>query len=313
MKFRKLMIRGIGFIYLICFIYLSLQHFEVEKITETLIKFVSNPILLLFTVVLYATSFLLRAFSWKVYMKNKVPYQFYLNGLWYSLFINHILPIKVGDLVRIGFLKAKQPQLELAEITHSVVVMRIFDLLTVLFFSGLGLLIITKTLTLNIPLIWMTLFLIGCFIFIFVVLKFKPVRFKKHVHLFTTALKGRNCFIIILAIMLSWVLEASVVYFITNVTQLELSFIQSVWVNSMTIGGQVFQFLPGGIATYETTMAFTLTQFQLSWEEAYQIALISHIFKFAFSYLVGAYVLLKDPISLNQIRNWLVKKEVKTD
>jgi uncharacterized membrane protein YbhN (UPF0104 family) len=313
MKFNRLLIRGIGFIYFICFVYLSFHHFDLEKIMYTMIAYVSNPILLLLTVVLYATSFLLRAFSWKLYVKDKESMQIYLNGLWYSLFINHVLPIKVGDLVRIGFLKTKRPDLELEKITHSVVVMRIFDLLTVLVFSGIGLITITKSLALDLPILWVTLLSIVCFLALFVVIKYKPERVMKHVKMFTNALTGRYRFIIVFAIILSWVLEASVVYFITQVTLQQLSFIQSIWVNSMTIGGQVFQFLPGGIATYETTMAFTLNKLQFSWEKAYQIALISHIFKFVFSYIMGAYVLLKDPISLKQIRSWLSKKEVKTD
>ncbi|MGM0876843.1 MAG: lysylphosphatidylglycerol synthase transmembrane domain-containing protein [Bacillota bacterium] len=313
MKFNRILIKGIGFIYFICFVYLSFHHFELEKITYTLISFVTNPFLLLLTAVFYATSFLLRAYSWKLYLKDKASMQIYLNGLWYSLFINHLVPIKVGDLVRIGFLKTKRPDLELEEITHSVVVMRIFDLLTVLVFSGMGLITMTKSLAIDLPILWVTLLSIVCFLAVFVVFKYKPERVMKHVKMFTNALTRRYLFIIVLAIILSWVLEASVVYFITHVTQQQVSFIQSVWVNSMTIGGQVFQFLPGGIATYETTMAFTLTQLKFSWDEAYQIALISHIFKFVFSYIMGAYVLLKDPISLKQIRSWLSKKEVKTD
>lgn len=313
MKFNRILIRGIGFIYFICFVYLSFHYFEMEKITYTLIAFVTNPFLLILTAVLYATSFLLRAFSWKFYVKDNESLQIYLNGLWYSLFINHVVPIKVGDFVRIGFLKMKRPDLELEEITHSVVVMRIFDLLTVLVFSAIGLISITKSLALDLPIPWMTLFLIGCFLVIYIIIKYRPERVMKHVKMFTNALTGRYRFIIVFAIISSWVLEASVVYFITQVTQQQLSFIQSIWVNSMTIGGQVFQFLPGGIATYETTMAFTLNKLQFSWEEAYQIALISHIFKFVFSYIMGAYVLLKDPISLKQIRSWLSKKEVKTD
>jgi uncharacterized membrane protein YbhN (UPF0104 family) len=313
MKYKKRLMRVIGFIYLIGFVYLSVKHFQLKEVSQLIFSFFTNPVMLFVTFVLYGMSFVLRAFSWKLYLQNKVPLQTCLNGLWYSLFINHVAPIKVGDLIRIGFLKAKVHDLELDEITHSVVVMRVFDLLTVLLFSAIGLIVITKSLALELPIAWVGILLLFSILLLFMVKKYKPVIVMKHIRIFIDALSNRYGIILILAIVLSWILEASVVYFVTRLIDQRLLVSQSIWVNSMTIGGQVFQFLPGGIATYETTMAFTLTRLQFSWQEAYQIALVSHIFKFIFSYIMGAYVLIKDPISLEQLRNWLPKKRWKTN
>lgn len=313
MKYKKLLIRVIGFIYLIGFAYLSVKHFQLKEVSHLIFSFFTNPVLLFIPFVLYGMSFVLRAFSWKLYLQNKVPLQTCLNGLWYSLFINHVVPIKVGDLVRIGFIKAKRPDLELDEITHSVVVMRVFDLLTVLLFSAIGLIVITKSLALELPFAWVGIFILCSIFLLLIVKKYKPIIIMKHIRIFTETVSNRYGIILILAIVVSWILEASVVYFVTRLIDQRLLVSQSIWVNSMTIGGQVFQFLPGGIATYETTMAFTLTRLQFSWQEAYQIALVSHIFKFIFSYIMGAYVLIKDPISFKQLRNWLPKKRWKTN
>ena len=53
---------------------------------------------------------------------------------------------------------------------------------------------------------------------------------------------------------MSWICEAFVIYEIAN----SLTFLQAVWVNSVTIAGQVFQLTPGGLGTYETVMTFAL-------------------------------------------------------
>jgi uncharacterized membrane protein YbhN (UPF0104 family) len=92
----------------------------------------------------------------------------------------------------------------------------------------------------------------------------------------------------------SWVLEAFVLFGIART----LPFMQAIWINSITIAGQVFQLTPGGIGTYETVMTFALTAIGVPTADAYEWALLSHGFKFLFSYGAGMIVLLVYPIQL---------------
>lgn len=103
--------------------------------------------------------------------------------------------------------------------------------------------------------------------------------------------------IIILLIVMSWICEAFVIYEIAS----SLTFIQAVWVNSMTIAGQVFQLTPGGLGTYETVMTFALRALGVEEVAAYEWALMSHGFKFIFSYGVGAILLVLYPMELRSL------------
>ena len=74
------------------------------------------------------------------------------------------------------------------------------------------------------------------------------------------------------------------------------------------VAAQVFQFAPGGLATYESIMSFALVQIEMDWKNAYHIALITHAFKFIFSYMAGAAAFILHPISFKNLKRWTAKK-----
>lgn len=109
-------------------------------------------------------------------------------------------------------------------------------------------------------------------------------------------------------IALSWVLEAAVVYGVLQSLEFNLSFLHAIWVNSVTVAAQVFQLAPGGLATYESVMSFALVQLDMDWKDAYHAALITHGYKFIYSYIAGAVTFILHPISLKQLKVWRTKK-----
>ena len=58
-------------------------------------------------------------------------------------------------------------------------------------------------------------------------------------------------------------------------------------------------------------MTYALSFVQISPKEGIMIAIYSHALKFLFSYIVGGYVFIRYPITLDNLKKWLNLKGVK--
>jgi glycosyltransferase AglD len=308
----KIAFRTISIILIVAFFFLSYHYFDFHMLLSHIVNILKQPDKLLLMFLMYGSSFLLRAFAWKWYVNKNIPFQTYMNGLLMSLFINHLAPIKMGDVVRIGIL-AKQQNVTADEALHSVAVLRMLDIFVLLVFAGCGVYYYFGEIAFQNN-VWILFGLCGIGMVFFMLLqKWKPEFVMKHINMMKQALLGRNSILIIGAVFLSWMFEAIVVYEMAKIIRFPLSMLQSIWVNSITVAGQVFQIAPGGLTTYEAVMVFSLTRILPMWEEAYTIAVLTHSFKFIFSYLAGIFVLLTNPQDVMFIRSLLQKKRVREE
>lgn len=294
----------IGIALSLLFIWLSIKVFQPASLYAQLMTLLEQPIVLLALIIFYSAAFVLRAFAWRIYLQNKVSLRKCLAGLLYSLFINHLSPLKIGDAVRAAVFK-NDKEVTLGQAAHSVVVLRMLDMLILVVFSGTGLLYLYGKLQMNLPVL-AVLAMAAAAVFFTVKIKF-PVFLRGQFHQFKQGFVGLRGSVIILLVTLSWVFEAFVVYGIASPES--LSFIAAIWVNSVTISGQVFQVTPGGVGTYETVMAFALNITGVSMKEAYEYAVISHGFKFVFSYAGGIAAFLLLPLQIRELNDFMRKKE----
>ena len=308
--FIKWGIRLTGLLIAGMFIFLSYQYFHLGEFWANTQKFFfENPLILLVVTLSYFFSFLLRAEAWRLYLGKSVRFTSCLQGVLLSLFINHISPFKVGDAVRVGILSWREKNIKPEISAHSVVVLRIFDMVFLVLFSLIGLLVFSKTFIFRFSVgILLILPLLGI-ILIFILYKYRPSFVDKHVTFFKEALSGKNLVTIVTLISLSWALEGAVVWGVTKSLGNGLPLYKAIWVNSLTVGGQVFQITPGGITTYESVMTTALTTFHYPVKDGYMVALVSHSFKFIFSYIVGFVLLIRSPITgIKQIKTLLLKR-----
>ncbi len=310
-KLLPKVIHFISFLLFTAFLFLSLAFFDIEILYEQTKLFFSNYQWLLFTTICYFLAFLLRAVAWRMYGEKRQAFAPYIYGLFYSLFFNHIFPIKIGDIVRIGVI-ANKKEVSWDSAIHSVVVMRVFDLLCLGLFSFLGALFIGVSLRYTFLLQAMVVGMTVGVLFLLIVRKKWFTFYIKHLTLVKETFYHKKAIGMISLVALSWVLEAAVVYGVMQALLFDLSFLHAVWVNSITVAAQVFQFAPGGLATYESVMSFALVQLKIDWKDAYHIALITHVYKFIFSYLAGAIAFTLHPISLRQLKVWRTKKGEKS-
>lgn len=307
-KYSGNWIRLGGLLLALIFVLLSFRYFHAERFwEETREFFIGNPLILFIVTACYLFSFCLRAEAWRIYLGKTVCYSSCLQGVLLSLFVNHITPIKAGDVVRVGVLSWREKNITPEVSAHSVIVLRVLDMLVLLLFSFIGLLAFSRIFLLQFSLwVVITLFVFGL-ISIILFLKYRPQFLMKHVNLLKRGFSGKNFRYILTLIVISWVLEGAVVWGVTTSLGNQLPFIQAVWINSITVGGQVFQITPGGISTYESVMTAALTSFHYPVKDGYMVALISHSYKFIFSYLSGLLLLIHSPITkMKQIKELLL-------
>jgi uncharacterized membrane protein YbhN (UPF0104 family) len=301
---KKGVLRWGGMILFLIFILISYRFFNLDNFIEKSTLLFSQPLWLVTMIVGYTCAFLCRAWAWKWYVNKQVPFLSYLHALFYSLFVNHLLPIKAGDVVRVGLLM-KEKEVSWDESLHSVVVMRSLDLLVLGCLAGVGSLLVGVAISWIYSMFLLLLIGIGGVLAFILMRKRKLAFFSKHLQIIKLAFSTRKGVWIGALIFMSWLLEAVVVLGVSYAITVPILMWQSIWVNSMTIAGQVFHFTPGGIGSYESVMSFSLVGIGVSWSDAYTIAIISHGFKFVFSYIVGIYVLIKSPVSLGEVRQWI--------
>lgn len=302
----KVLKKFIGILFIFIFVLLSIRYFQPNELwSKSRAFFVGHPFLIVIVTIAYTLSFGFRALAWKLYLSSEVKFWNCLKGILFSLTVNHIAPFKIGDFVRIGYLAKQETNVTLDESAHSVVVLRVLDMLILLVFSFIGLIAYSKITPIHIS-VWLLPLCGLLFVFIFLVWKWKPAFFTKHWQLFQKAMLSRNFISIFLLIFFSWCLEGAVIWGVTTALSEPIRFLQAVWVNSVTVGGQIFQVTPGGISTYESVMTFTLISIQYPTNIAYYVAIISHGYKFIFSYAMGILLVIKSPIyTIKQIKELL--------
>jgi uncharacterized membrane protein YbhN (UPF0104 family) len=297
-KSKAILLKSGAFIIVLIFSVLSIRYFQIETLIEEVVSFWRNSTLFWGTSAAYLLAFLLRALAWKIYIPKKVKYTHCVQGVLLSLFINHITPIKAGDIVRAGLMAAKEKSLSLDESAHSVIVMRVLDVFTLVSITAMGLFMLGRNISFNVP-EWIIAAALSLFIFAAVLLrKYMPLFFKKHFIMAKEAFTQKRSLFILPLVICSWILEGFVIWNVAESMGIQLTFLQSSWVNSLTVGGQVFQITPGGISTYESVMTAALTFIGIGVKEAYTASILSHGYKFVFSYITGLFLIFTSPVHI---------------
>ncbi|UII55108.1 flippase-like domain-containing protein [Cytobacillus spongiae] len=291
------------------FLYIIWNEFQWERFVQAGAQMLHHPILLCLIFVGYFVSFYLKAWAWKLYFKGQISISTALYGIFYSLLINHLAPIKVGDVVRAMVLSTREQQVHMEKSFHSVFVLRLLDIASLLLLSSIGVFMIGKNLTIPVG-TFLTVGILGVITLLIVIWK-SPRFIKRNVQFLCDAVKGWNGLMIASLVLLSWILEGAVLLGMAQILMVEMGILEGIWANSITIIGQSFQFTPGGLTTYEAIMTYALSILDISTETGLMIAIFSHGFKFMFAYLLGIIVYILYPLRLNKLKGWVRLKGVK--
>ncbi|OZM57912.1 hypothetical protein CIB95_06030 [Lottiidibacillus patelloidae] len=295
--------RTISLLLIVLFLVISFYWFDSYMLWKHTIELFTEPKYLIIMTIFYTIAFFLRAFAWWLYLEKKPTFRVCISGLFYSMFFNHILPFKVGDAVRIGAL-AKEKKVKFTKAVQSVIVLRIIDVVILGIFAFIGFIVIAHILPFKSLLV--AYVLLGMFIMVAIILLKRKSTF---ISRFTSGMKktlvSKNGIAIIGVIFLSWICEGVVIFTITKLFSEGLTPLSSIWLNSVSVISGLFQVTPGGIATYETVMSIALVNLGFKMEDAYHLAILSHGYKFLYSFLVGFIAFILVPLKIREIKQWI--------
>ncbi|MCM3572120.1 MULTISPECIES: lysylphosphatidylglycerol synthase transmembrane domain-containing protein [Mesobacillus] len=294
--FKKL----ISILLITAFLIMTFYYLDAGMMIEEIKAIATKPGILLLIFSSYFLAFLARGAAWKLYLNNRVRLTTCMYGLFYSLLLNHLLPVKAGDFARIGVLKAREPDITGLEAFNSVIVLRVMDTIILFGMASAGLAF------LELPLngkffVWLGVS--GVVVTIILYYKFRAF-FDRQLTIMKNAFIGWRGIWIIMLTLISWILEAAVIYGVVLNGGSNISFVQAIWVNSITVAGQIFQITPGGIASYEAIMVFALGANGIAPENAYTAAVITHGLKYLFSFIVGGIALAAYPVPAHLLKKW---------
>lgn len=282
------------------FLMMTIFYLDVGIMLGEIKEIASRPEVLLFIFTGYFFAFFARGVAWKLYLNNKARLSTCMYGLFYSLLLNHLLPVKAGDFARIGVMKAREPQVSGREAFNSVLVLRLMDT-TILFTMALIGLVFLELPVQGTMFVWFgAIALTAVIIFYY---KFRAF-FDGQIQIMKNAFSGwRGVWVSVLT-LISWMLEAAVIYGVVLNGGSAINFLQAIWVNSITVAGQIFQITPGGIASYEAIMVFALGANGVAAEYAYTAAIITHGLKYIFSFIVGGIAFTANPVPIHLLKKW---------
>jgi uncharacterized membrane protein YbhN (UPF0104 family) len=300
---NKRLIAFIRLIFIGAFVWISYIVIDDETFRASFYKAFSWTSLLIISTV-YTSAFILRALAWKIYLKGAISLKWSIVAIFYSFVLNHILPIKAGDLIRAGVVTIHH-RISYKWSLSSVILLRGLDLIILGSFALVGAFFYGYQIS-----IWLFFLFAGGMVALLLIARMSRGRFawigKGFAHL--RGLGFKNAFLVLTLTTLSWIFEGIVVYEVAKLFSTPLSYLQSVWLNSLTVAGQVFHFTPGGIGTYESVMTAVLTFMGESIKTGYSIALTTHLFKFVLSFVIGIGLVSWTPVPVQAMKGWIKRK-----
>ena len=230
----------------------------------------------------------LRGFRYKVILSRigiSCGLLFSTGCIFISQTANLIVPARLGDLVRVFILKHEY-QATISQGISSLVVERVFDIVTVALLGAVSLLFV-----INVPEWFYTIIIftlvLGAAFFIFLIFSGRLVSENRYIRIFLSildqiravSLSVRSVASLSVQSVVIWILDVFVCFFVALMFHQTIPL--AVLVLAIVIGNLVkaIPLTPGGVGTYELAVALTFTAAGVDPAIATLIAVIDHLLK----------------------------------
>jgi len=296
-------------------LWLLWRHFDGAALLDGWRTLIAQPAALLGMTAAYGAAFWLRAAAWRLYLPpgHRPRMSLLVHALMYSLLLNHILPVKAGDVARVGVLW-RRGGVPAALALQSVAAQRALDLAALALLAAAGAPHLLGSASVA-PALGSAAFVAAaaaaCALGLRLARSLPWPAVRRQAEYAREALRGGRGAAIAALTLASWLLEAAVVFAVAAAVAgpAALSAFEAIWANAFTIAGGPAYVGPGGIGGYESAMSYALARAGLGWTDALNVALLSHAYKFAFSYAAGLVTMLLLPIRLPEWREWLARRK----
>jgi uncharacterized membrane protein YbhN (UPF0104 family) len=253
---------------------------------------VEHPLALLAAFGAYTGAFILRMFAWRPFVPRSIPASKLFGLIFAALFLNHLAPVKAGDLARI-YGVAKQG-VEGGRAAAGVILARLADL------AGL-LVVLAWAWTLAGGAKWGSLIaptsaVVVTALALWALTRTETLsplgRLAKPAAKLQTALRETTPGALGVAFLWAapaWVLEAGVLLFLVRGVGLDLGVAGAVAATCFAVLVTAVPLTPGGLGTYEAGMVFVLVSLGVSAEPAFAVAVISHATKFLYAFAAAPF------------------------
>lgn len=298
---RKPLLWLAGCVALVASVVFLAKALDVSQIAAAWRSAVSSPVSVAFVCLIYGSAFAIRAWIWTRVLPG-LGFGHALAALHVSLAGNHVLPLRLGEALRVTSV-VRRAGIPLSSAAASTIVLRAADVLAVVTLAGIFGPALVRDLVG--PLAWLVpLGAIGLWAGGLVWLK----RLNRGRD---TQLKVSTPLIASTAV-LAWLLESSVMWQAARWAGLEISIADAILVTAVTIAAQTLAIAPGGIGTYEAAATASLVALGAAAGPALAAAIGAHALKTLYSLVTGAIALLiPSPSALGRLR--LGHKPVRRD
>jgi uncharacterized membrane protein YbhN (UPF0104 family) len=275
----------VGPVFLVVAVVYLARVVEAGALLDVLGALVTDPLGLLLALACYGAAFGLRTAAWCRVLPGLGAGQSWA-ALHVSLLGNHVLPLRLGEVLRVTSV-LRRTRLPARPVIASAVTLRGADLVAVvglaaLAWGGWG----AGAALVGLAPGW-ALTLLGAAV---VVLAAGGALWMLHLRRGGAGLRLPGP-AVLAAVVVAWLLEAAVVYEIAHVAGFPLGVGEAVAVTAVTIAVQAVAVTPGGFGTYEAAATAALVGLGVPAGPAFAIALTTHGVKTAYALVVGGVAL----------------------
>ncbi|MFN8585550.1 MAG: lysylphosphatidylglycerol synthase domain-containing protein [Dehalococcoidia bacterium] len=251
-----------------------------------------DPLLLLVVAAVYTLAFWLRALAWRGLLTSAASTARLFSILQFSLFLNHVLPLRAGEVARPAL--AARHGVPLPEAASTTVVARLLDFATLAAVTACALPAVLRSGQLGVAFLGALLLTALALLALAAVREGLalplPGRLRQRAEEARAALRaispGRVAATLPL-IVASWVLESAVLLGAARLLGVEIPLAAAVGATAFAVLFQIVHLTPGGLGVYEASMTSVLVFAGVRAEDALALAVLTHGLKFAYSLSVG--------------------------
>lgn len=252
----------------------------------------ADPLSVVVVLAVYAAAFLVRGWVWtRVLPSLRIGHA--LAALHVSLAGNHLLPLRLGEALRVTSI-VRRAGIPLASATASTVVLRAADVLAVVSLAVLfGRPMVEELIG---PLAWLVP-VAAALVWV------AGLRWLRHLDRSDRMRMRVSTPLIAGTALLAWVLESAVIWQAARWAGLEVSIGDAILVTAVTIAAQTLAIAPGGIGTYEAAATASLVAVGAPTEVALAAAIGAHALKTLYSLITGTVaVIAPSPSAFGRLR-----------
>ncbi|MGH3786345.1 MAG: lysylphosphatidylglycerol synthase domain-containing protein [Pseudonocardiaceae bacterium] len=240
----------------------------------------ADPVGIAVALTCYATAFVLRSWAWRATLPGLRFGQSWA-ALHVSLLGNHVLPLRLGEVLRVTSVLRRTP-LAPQPVIASTVLLRAADLLGVLVLAALAVPGLVAAMAGQ----WWWVAVVVTAVLAALAAGWSGWLARGGAAVrFPTLPVG-------VSVLLAWVLESVVILQVARLAGHPLGFAEAVAVTAVTIAVQAVAVTPGGLGTYEAAATAVLVTLGVPAGPAFAVALSTHAVKTGYALLVGVVALL---------------------